>query len=651
MSKRDVNGGFFFWCAARGENGDTWDRSVRSSRQTTFIKMVKLAKAGKKQGKPKKAAQPPPPEEFEESTSGEENEEAELPATPVKKVKTPQSSNKKNGKAVKKESSEEDDVEEEDDSAEASEEKPVPKRAAVMINKAKEESDEDEDESGEEEAMDVTPPLKANKAGMVKAQEDDEEEEDEEEEDDNEEEEEEEEEDNDNDDDEDKEDEEEEEEDEEVEIAVPTKAGKRKKVEQKSVTPAKKQKSDSDESFSLFVGNLNSEKNFEELKKALNGFFTKKKLSVVDVRIGYTRKYGYVDFETKEQLEKALKFNGNKVLGLAVKLDKARSKESNTSAKRERDCRTLFVKNLPFKITQDDLKEIFDNAIDIRIPVSRDGSSSRGIAYIEFESEAAANSALEEKQGTDVDGRAIVIDFTGDKSILNVKAGQTQPNSDTLVVNNLAYSATEDTLQNIFEKASSIKILEKNGKPVGIAFVKFDSIEDAKEALENHSNTEIEGRAVRLDFSNQRHRSGDGFSKTLFVRGLSDETTEETLKEAFEGAENARIAIDRESGRSKGFGFVDFPSEEDAKLAKDAMEDGEIDGCKIMLDFARPKGDNQRGGRGGRGGGGFGRGRRGGRGGFGGGGRGRGGRGGGRGGFGGFRGGKNTPQGKKTKFD
>eukprot|EP00061_Rhincodon_typus_P012722 g38629.t1 len=282
------------------------------------------------------------------------------------------------------------------------------------------------------------------------------------------------------------------------------------------------------ESFSLFVGNLNSEKNFEELKKALNGFFTKKKLSVTDVRIGSTRKFGYVDFETKEQLEKALEFNGNKVLGLAVKLDKARSKESNADSKRD------------------------------------------GIAYIEFESEAAANSALEQKQGTDVDGRAIVIDFTGDK------------NSDTLIVNNLAYSATEDTLQNIFAKALSIKIPEKNGRPIG---------------------------------------------KTLFVRGLSDETTEETLKEAFEGAESARIAMDRESGRSKGFGFVDFPSEEDAKLAKDAMEDGEIDGCKIMLDFARPKGDSQRGGRGG----GFGRGR-GGRGRFG--GRGRGGRGGGRGGFG-----------------
>lgn len=73
------------------------------------------------------------------------------------------------------------------------------------------------------------------------------------------------------------------------------------------------------------------------------------------------------------------------------------------------------------------------------------------------------------------------------------------------------------------------------------------------------------------------------------------------------------------------FGFVDFSSPEDAKAAKEAMEDGEIDGNKVILDFAKPKGEFQRGGgfggRGGRGGG------RGGRGGFG-------GRGGGR-GFGG----------------
>lgn len=99
------------------------------------------------------------------------------------------------------------------------------------------------------------------------------------------------------------------------------------------------------------------------------------------------------------------------------------------------------------------------------------------------------------------------------------------------------------------------------------------------------------------------------------------------------------------------FGFVDFNSEEDAKAAKEAMEDGEIDGNKVTLDWAKPKGEGGFGGRGG-GRGGFGGrgGGRGGRGGFG--GRGRGGFGG-RGGFRGGRGGggDHKPQGKKTKFE
>lgn len=50
----------------------------------------------------------------------------------------------------------------------------------------------------------------------------------------------------------------------------------------------------------------------------------------------------------------------------------------NDSFLTDRDCRTLFAKNLPFKITQDDLREIFEDAVDIRIPVARDGSGTRG---------------------------------------------------------------------------------------------------------------------------------------------------------------------------------------------------------------------------------------------------------------------------------
>ncbi|ELW65577.1 Nucleolin [Tupaia chinensis] len=105
------------------------------------------------------------------------------------------------------------------------------------------------------------------------------------------------------------------------------------------------------------------------------------------------------------------------------------------------------------------------------------------------------------------------------------------------------------------------------------------------------------------------------------VASLSEDTSEETLKESFESSVHARMVTDQETGSSKGFGFVDFNSEEDAKAAKEAMEDGEIDESKVTLDWAKPKGEGgfrgRDGGRGGRSGfGGRGRGGFGGQGGF-----------------------------------
>ncbi|NXU49245.1 NUCL protein, partial [Turnix velox] len=593
----------------------------------------------------------------------------------------------KNGKNAKKQESEDEDDEEDDDDDEDDEEDeeeesdeeeeplipmkpaakkpaavPAKKPAVVPAKQESEEEDEDdeedeEDEESEDEAMDTAPvqvkkptPAKATpaKAAPVKAKAESDEEDEEDEDDDEEE-----------DDDED-EDAEEESEDEKPVKEAP---GKRKKeMANKSAPEAKKKKTEGPTSaFSLFLGNLNANKDYEELKTGIREFLGKKNIEVLDVRIGASKRFGYVDFSSAEDLDKALQMNGKKLMGLEVKLEKAKSKETMKENKKERDARTLFVKNLPYRVTEDEMREVFENAQEIRLVMNKEGNS-KGMAYIEFKTEADANSALEEKQGSEIDGRAMVIDFVGEKSTQDHQKGGGEKESKTLIVNNLAYAATEESLQEVFKKASFIRMPQNNqGRPKGFAFVEFPTAEDAKEALNSCNNTEIEGRAIRLEFSSPGYQKGGntnargGFnqqSKTLFVRGLSEDTTEETLRESFEGSISARIVTDRDTGSSKGFGFVDFSSPEDAKAAKEAMEDGEIDGNKVILDFAKPKGEFQRGGGfGGRGGRGGGRGGRGG--GFG--GRGGGGRGG-FGGGGGFRGGRgggvdHKPQGKKIKFE
>ncbi|KAF1477414.1 nucleolin, partial [Pygoscelis antarcticus] len=466
-------------------------------------------------------------------------------ATPAKKAVAPSpkkaavlTKGAKNGKNAKKEESEEEDEDDEEDDEEEEEEeedsdeeeepampvKPAAKKPAAVPAKkpavvpAKQESedeeedddddDEDDDES-EDEAMDTTPvqvkkPTPA-KAAPVKAKADSEDEEDEEEDDD---------------DDEEEEEEEDAEEESEDEKPVKEAPGKRKKeMANKSAPEAKKKKTDGPTSaFSLFVGNLVSTKEYEELKTGIKEFFGKKNIDVLDVRIGASKRFGYVDFSSAEDLDKALQLNGKKLMGLEIKLEKAKSKETIKENKKERDARTLFVKNLPYRLTEDEMREVFENAQEIRIVMNKEGNS-KGMAYVEFKTEAEANKALEEKQGTEIDGRAMVIDFTGEKSHQEHQKGGGERESKTLIVNNLSYAASEETLQELFKKASSIKMPQTNqGRPKGYAFVEFPTAEDAKEALNSCNNTEIEGRAIRLEFSSPAWQKGNMNARGGFNR-------------------------------------------------------------------------------------------------------------------------------------
>ena len=122
----------------------------------------------------------------------------------------------------------------------------------------------------------------------------------------------------------------------------------------------------------------------------------------------------------------------------------------------------------------------------------------------------------------------------------------------------------------------------------------------------------------------------------IFVASLSFASTDDDLRRLFEPfgtVDSAKVVIDRETGRSRGFGFVEMPNDEEANAAINQLNDTEVDGRSIIVKEARPREERAPGG-----GGGFNRGGGGGRGGYGGGG-GRGGYGGGGGDRGGYGGG------------
>ena len=94
-------------------------------------------------------------------------------------------------------------------------------------------------------------------------------------------------------------------------------------------------------------------------------------------------------------------------------------------------------------------------------------------------------------------------------------------------------------------------------------------------------------------------------SKRLFIGGLAWATTTEDLQEAFTPfgeVVDAKVVSDRETGRSRGFGFVTFTTEEAAAAARDSMDGASLSGRTIRVDLAR---ERQGGGGGGGGGGGY----------------------------------------------
>jgi RNA recognition motif-containing protein len=83
----------------------------------------------------------------------------------------------------------------------------------------------------------------------------------------------------------------------------------------------------------------------------------------------------------------------------------------------------------------------------------------------------------------------------------------------------------------------------------------------------------------------------------LFVGSLSYNVGDDQLKEFFSQAGevvSARVIVDRGSGRSKGFGFVEMSSDDEAKKAVQELNNKELDGRPVVVNEARPREDKPR---------------------------------------------------------
>jgi len=78
----------------------------------------------------------------------------------------------------------------------------------------------------------------------------------------------------------------------------------------------------------------------------------------------------------------------------------------------------------------------------------------------------------------------------------------------------------------------------------------------------------------------------------IYVGNLSYQMTDDALREAFAAfgvVDSAKIIMDRESGRSKGFGFVEMPNQAEAEAAIKGLNDRDMGGRNVRVNEARPR--------------------------------------------------------------
>ncbi len=94
--------------------------------------------------------------------------------------------------------------------------------------------------------------------------------------------------------------------------------------------------------------------------------------------------------------------------------------------------------------------------------------------------------------------------------------------------------------------------------------------------------------------------------KKLYVGNLTYGVTDSTLEQMFAAhgtVQSAQVIMDRDTGRSKGFGFVEMKSDQEAQAAITSLNGKEVEGRALTVNEARPRTEGGRGGRGGSGGG------------------------------------------------
>lgn len=258
---------------------------------------------------------------------------------------------------------------------------------------------------------------------------------------------------------------------------------------------------------------------------------------------------------------------------------------------------SLYVGDLENSVTESVLFEIFRKVGPVAsIRVCRDSSTRRslGYAYVNYHRVEDAERALDTLNYTLIGNKACRIMWSQRDPSLR-KSGQ-----GNIYIKDLHPSIQSQDLYDNFSQFGTIlscKVeTELDGRSKGFGYVHFESVEAARKAIEGVNGMEIEGKVVHVfEFQTKKQRLGGSQNiprfTNIFVKNINPKVSEKELHEKFSeyGKITSLVIMYDSNNLSKGFGFINYGSSEEAQRSVERAHDTDFQGQKIYVAKAQKK--------------------------------------------------------------
>ncbi|XP_058074960.1 polyadenylate-binding protein 7 [Magnolia sinica] len=364
---------------------------------------------------------------------------------------------------------------------------------------------------------------------------------------------------------------------------------------------------------SLYVGDLHPDVTEGNLVDAFSGTGNLASVRVCrDSITGRSLGYGYVNYITPEDATRAMeKLNHTPLNGQLIRI---------MWSHRDPDARksgigNLFVKNLNESINNVKLHDMFSKfgkILSCKVVMTQDGKS-RGYGFVQFESDESANAAIENVNGSMVEGKQIYVGHFVKKSERMLPSPDAKYTN--LYMKNLDLDITEELLREKFSEFGKITNLviakDNSGNSRGFGFVNFDGPDDAKRAMETMNGVQLGTKTIyvaraqkkaereqilRRQFEEKRNEQMLKYKgSNVYVKNIDDDVDDDELREHFSqcGTITSAKLMRNDKGISKGFGFVCFSTPEEAGKAVNTFHGYMFHGKPLYVAIAQRKEDRR----------------------------------------------------------